>query len=114
MAKDNCITLYDLQLESGCTISPYVWRIKYALKHKGFDIDLVDGGFTDILERTGGRSDRLPVIVDGDRWVLDSMVIADYLDEHYPDTPKVCPPGTRYVLGHLKHFGLSTHSSLSL
>src|ERR1700754_552725 len=87
MAKDNIITLYDLQLESGCTISPYVWRTKYALAHKGFDIDIVPGGFTGILERTGGKSERVPVIVDDGKWVLDSWVIAEYLDETYPDRP---------------------------
>ena len=89
--NDNVIRLFDLQFASGCTTSPYVWRTKYALKHKGFDIDLVDGGFTDILERTGGRSDRLPVIVDGDQWVLDSFLIAEYLDEAYPDRPLLFP-----------------------
>ena len=36
MASSNRITLYDLQLASGCTISPFVWRTKYALAHKGF------------------------------------------------------------------------------
>jgi glutathione S-transferase len=87
MATDNRITLYDLQLASGCTISPFVWRTKYALAHKGFDVDIVPGGFTGILERTGGRSERLPAIVDGDKWVLDSWVIAEYLDETYPDRP---------------------------
>ena len=87
MANSNRITLYDLQLASGCTISPLVWRTKYALAHKGFDIDIVPGGFTGILERTGGRSERVPVIVDGGEWVLDSWVIAEYLDEKYPDRP---------------------------
>lgn len=87
MADDNRITLYDLQLASGCTISPFVWRTKYALAHKGFDIDIVPGGFTGILDRTGGRSERLPAIVDGDAWVLDSWVIAEYLDDKYPDRP---------------------------
>ncbi len=87
MAKNNIIRLYDLVLESGCTISPYVWRIKYALKHKGFDLELVPNGFTGIKELTGGRSERLPVIVDDGEWVLDSWNIADYLDEKYPDRP---------------------------
>ena len=87
MADNNRITLYDLQLASGCTISPFVWRTKYALAHKGFDIDIVPGGFTGILERTDGRSERLPAIVDGKEWVLDSWVIAEYLDEKYPDRP---------------------------
>lgn len=87
MAKDNTITLYDLQLESGCTISPFVWRAKYALAHKGFEIDIVPGGFTGIKDRTGGRSERCPVIVDDGEWVLDSWKIAEYLDEKYPDRP---------------------------
>ncbi|MPT47739.1 MAG: glutathione S-transferase family protein [Sphingobium sp.] len=87
MAQNNRITLYDLQLASGCTISPFVWRTKYALAHKGFDIDIVPGGFTGIMERTGGRSERLPAIVDDGEWILDSWVIAEYLDEKYPDRP---------------------------
>jgi glutathione S-transferase len=87
VARNNSITLYDLQLASGCTISPFVWATKYALKHKGFDIELVPGGFTGILERTAGRSERLPAIVDDDHWVLDSWLIAEYLDEKYPDRP---------------------------
>jgi glutathione S-transferase len=102
MAKDNRITLFDLQFRSGCTTSPYVWRTRYALAHKGFDVDLVAGGFVGILNRTGGRSDRLPVIVDDDRWVLDSTVIAEYLDTEYPDRPLLfpCPayrPALRFI-----------------
>ena len=35
MAKDNRITLYDLQLRTGATISPFVWATKYAIAHEG-------------------------------------------------------------------------------
>lgn len=87
MASNNTITFFDLQHASGCTTSPFVWATKYALKHKGFDLDVVNGGFTGILDRTGGRSERLPVIVDDGHWVLDSWLIAEYLDEKYPDRP---------------------------
>ncbi|MBC2777078.1 beta-etherase [Parasphingopyxis marina] len=87
MAENNKITLYDLQLESGATISPFVWAIKLALGHKGFDMDVVPGGFTGIMERTGGKTERLPAIVDDGEWVLDSWLIAEYLDEKYPDRP---------------------------
>lgn len=94
MAKDNVITLYDLQLSTGATISPFVWATKYALRHKGFEIDIVPGGFTGILERTGGKSERLPAIVDDGEWVLDSWTIVEYLDETYPDRPALIPhPG---------------------
>lgn len=87
MARNNSIRLFDLVLDSGCTISPFVWRTKYAIRHKGFDLDLVPNGFTGIKELTGGRSERLPVIVDDDRWVIDSWKIAEYLDATYPDRP---------------------------
>jgi glutathione S-transferase len=91
LAKNNTITLYDLQLQSGCTISPFVWATKYAVKHKGFELDLVPGGFTGIMDRTGGKSERLPVIVDDGKWVLDSWLIAEYLDATYPDRPTLIP-----------------------
>jgi glutathione S-transferase len=87
MAQNNTITLYDLQLESGCTISPFVWRTKYALAHKGFEIDAIRNGFTGIEELTNGFSNRVPVIVDDGHWVKDSWAIAEYLDEKYPDRP---------------------------
>jgi glutathione S-transferase len=87
MAKDNKITFFDLNHESGCTTSPFVWATKYAVRHKGFDLDVVPGGFTGILERTGGRSERLPVICDDGEYVLDSWLIAEYLDAKYPDRP---------------------------
>lgn len=38
----------------------------------------------------------LPIIYDPstDRVVADSLEIAKYLDEQYPETPNVIPPGT--------------------
>ncbi len=59
--------------------------------HKGFEIDIVPGGFTGIPERTGGVTERLPAIVDDGKWVLDSWLIAEYLDETYPDRPTLIP-----------------------
>lgn len=87
MAEGNVITLYDLNIATGATLSPFVWATKFALRHKGFDIALVPGGFTGILDRTGGRSERLPAIVDNGEWVLDSWNIAEHLDAKYPDRP---------------------------
>ena len=98
MAKDNRITLYDLQVSTGATISPFVWATKYAVAHKGFDLDIVDGGFTGIMERTGGKTERLPAIVDDGKWVLDSWGIVEYLDETYPDRPTLIPHESVAVL----------------
>ncbi|HSG35464.1 MAG TPA: beta-etherase [Sphingomonadaceae bacterium] len=91
MAKNNTITFYDLALSTGATISPFVWATKYALKHKGFDLDVVPGGFTRIMERTGGKTERLPAIVDDGKWVLDSWGIVEYLDAEYPARPMLIP-----------------------
>lgn len=83
----SAVALYDLQLASGVTVSPFVWMTRLALAHKGLEVDRVSGGFTGILERTGGRTERLPAIVDRGEWVLDSWGIAEYLDRAYPDRP---------------------------
>lgn len=92
MPQDNCIQLFDLQLEAGCTISPFVWQAKYALAHKGLDYEIVPGGFTSLERRTEGRSTHRPGIRDGEQWVFESLrsgdfVVADHLDAAYPDRP---------------------------
>ncbi|MCB2088234.1 MAG: glutathione S-transferase family protein [Sphingomonadaceae bacterium] len=87
MAEANKVTFYDLQLASGATISPFVWATKLAVTHKGPEMDIVPGGFTGIPERTAGKSERLPAIVVDGEWVLDSWLIAEYLDRKYPDRP---------------------------
>lgn len=82
------IQLYDLtDATREIFFSPYCWRIRMALKHKGLDFESIPWHFTDknlIEEKSAGR---VPVIVDDDRWVHESFDIARYLDEQYPDHP---------------------------
>ncbi len=94
MNATNPIHVYDLNLVTGCTISPFCWQAKYAIAHKGLPMKLVEGGFTSLSARTGGRTDYHPGISDGDEWVFESLrcgefVVADYLDRAYPDHPKL-------------------------
>lgn len=91
MAENNSITFYDLQVSTGATISPFVWATKFAVAHKGFDLDIVEGGFTGIMDRTGGKTERLPAIADDGKFILDSWGIIEYLDETYPDRPALIP-----------------------
>lgn len=92
------IRLYDLVLENGCTISPFVWRAKYAIAHKGFAIESIPVGFTAIRAILGGKYQRLPIIDDGGVIVPDSLAIADYLDKTYPDRPPLfATPGERVM-----------------
>jgi glutathione S-transferase len=57
-----------------------VWCIKYALAAKKFDYETCGVAFVDISHIDEGRFTTVPVLQDGDRYVGDSWVIADYLD----------------------------------
>lgn len=67
--------------------SPFCWRTKMALLHKGLAFETIPWRFTekDVISRTG--QGRVPVLVDGDEWIHDSWQIAVYLDRRYPDRP---------------------------
>ena len=82
------IQLYDLAgAEDDRRFSPYCWRIKMALMHKGLAFETIPWRYTekDRIAFTGSTA--VPVIVDGKRAVYDSYEIAVYLDEAYPSRP---------------------------
>lgn len=82
------ITLYDLAgADDTIRFSPYCWRAKMSLLHKGLDFDAVPWRFTDKEAIAESGSQRVPVIKDNGKWVADSWAIATYLDETYPDKP---------------------------
>jgi len=60
-----------------------------ALAHKGLVVETVPWRFTEKDRLPTPNAGRVPVIVDGDRVVHDSTMIADYLDEHYPERPSL-------------------------
>ena len=81
------ITLYELVGRDDLRFSPYCWRTRFALAHKGLDFDTVPVRFADKQPIAFSGQERVPVIRDGDRAVADSWAIACYLDEAYPDLP---------------------------
>jgi glutathione S-transferase len=82
------ITLYDLAgAEEDRRFSPYCWRVKMALKHKGLEFDAVPWRFTDKEAIAFSGQEAVPVLVDGGREVHDSWAIAQYLEEAYPGRP---------------------------
>ena len=84
------ITMYDLAgAEADCRFSPFCWRSKMALAHKGLAVETVPWRFTEKDKLPQPNAGRVPVIIDGDRVVHDSTVIADYLEERYPDRPSL-------------------------
>jgi glutathione S-transferase len=79
------IKLYELALGNGRSASPFVWRIRYALAHKGLAFDSVPLGFREIPGEFAGRFKTVPVIECGDTMMAESWDIAEYLDRAYPD-----------------------------
>ena len=67
------IKLYDLAgAEADRRFSPYCWRTKMALAHKGLDFETIPWHFTDKSAIAFSGSERVPVIVDDETSVADS------------------------------------------
>lgn len=93
------LQLYDLAgAEPDRRFSPYCWRIRMALAHKGLEVETVPRRFTDKDRLAPTGQGRVPVLVDGDRWVWDSWTIALYLEDRYPDRPSLFGGGAGRAL----------------
>jgi glutathione S-transferase len=84
------ITLYDLAgAEADRRFSPFCWRTRMGLAHKGLEVATVPWRFTEKDKLPQPNGGRVPVIVDDDRVVHDSSAIADYLENRYTDRPSL-------------------------
>src|SRR5260370_7584199 len=93
------LQLYDLAgADAARRFSPYCWRTRLALAHKGLPVETIPWRFTekDTIARSG--QGRVPVLVDGERWIADSWAIANYLQDTYPDRPSLFGPSTGQAL----------------
>ena len=82
--------LYELVgTDAARPFSPYCWRTRMALAHKGLEITSVPWRFTEREAIAPHGSEKVPVLVDGDRTVSDSWAIATYLEDAYPDRPSL-------------------------
>ncbi len=74
----------------GRRISPFSWRIRYALAHKGLEPQVIETRFSDvdrIIALSGQKY--TPIIQDGSAVVHDTWSIACHLEDHYPDRPSL-------------------------
>jgi glutathione S-transferase len=84
------ITLYDLAgAEAERRFSPFCWRTKMALAHKGLEVETVPWRFTEKDKLPQPNGGRVPVVVNAGHVVHDSSAIADYLEIRYPDRPSL-------------------------
>lgn len=82
--------LYELRgQEPELLFSPYCWRVRLALAHKGLDFASRRLRFTDKDELAFSGQPLVPVLRDGETIVHDSLAILRYLDERYPERPLI-------------------------
>jgi glutathione S-transferase len=81
--------LYDLAGDNDRRFSPYCWRVRMALAHKGQTFETVPVPFTGIGSICDGSHKTVPVL-DHDGTILrDSFVIAEYLEDTFPQAPSL-------------------------
>jgi len=69
--------------------SPFCWRTRMALAHKGLDTASIPWRFTEKGAIAPHNSEKVPVLIDGETSVADSWAIANYLEDTYPDRPSL-------------------------
>lgn len=78
------IKLYELAgNDEAVRFSPYAWRVRLALLHKGLPFEGIPWRFTDKAAIAPADSVTVPVIQTHDGWVKDSFDICLHLDEQH-------------------------------
>ena len=84
------LRLYDLAgAEPDRRFSPYCWRTRMALAHKQLAHETIPWRFTEKGAIASSAQKLVPVLVDGDRWIADSWIIANHLEDTYPGNPSL-------------------------
>ncbi len=83
------IRLFELLGDDDRRFSPYCWRARMALAHKGLEAEIIGCRFTDKSPFAFSAHDRVPVLQDGDVVITDSWDIACHLENTYPDRPSL-------------------------
>jgi glutathione S-transferase len=100
------IELYELAGQNpDLRFSPYCWRVRMALAHKGEDAVTIPWRFYEKARLPGApQNQKVPVLVDGSQIVADSTAIALHLEAEYDTGPSLFggPGGeahARFILG---------------
>lgn len=87
---NGALKLYDLAGADDCIrFSPYCWRIRFALAHKGLPVETIAWRFTEKRAIAFSGQGKVPVLIDAERCVADSWEIAIYLEDTYRDRPSL-------------------------
>jgi glutathione S-transferase len=69
--------------------SPFCWRTRMALAHKGLVAETIPWRLTERSAIGRYKSEKVPVLLDGEKAIVDSWDIANYLEDAYPDRPSL-------------------------
>ncbi|SFM86025.1 glutathione S-transferase [Bradyrhizobium sp. Rc3b] len=84
------LKLYELVgTDASRPFSPYCWRTRMALAHKGLAAESLPWRFTEKGALSPHGSEKVPVLLHDDRPVVDSWTIATYLEDNFPDRPSL-------------------------
>ena len=84
------LILYDLAgADPARRFSPYCWRVRLAIEHKGLPVETIPWRFTDKDVIAFSGQGLVPVLVDSGKTVAGSWAIADHLEETYPERPSL-------------------------
>jgi glutathione S-transferase len=84
------LTMYERIGHDGRRPSPFSWRVRYALAHKGIEPEYRHMRFADVetIRALSGQH-FVPILTDGDTVIHDSWNIACYLEDRFPDRPSL-------------------------
>lgn len=82
------IQFFDLAgSDDNLRFSPFCWRVRMALLHKGLPFETILWRFADKAKIAASGQGAVPVIVDDGKMIHDSWTIANYLENTYPERP---------------------------
>jgi glutathione S-transferase len=100
------LIMYERIGREGRRPSPFSWRIRYALAHKGVPVEFRHVRFADVetIRALSGQH-FVPIVTDGDKVIHDSWNIACYLEDRFPEQPSLFGgPGGRGVARLVNHW----------
>lgn len=90
--------LYELVGNDDRRMSPFCWRVRMALAHKGLECHFEPVRYIDKEKIAFSGQKLVPVLVDFGEVITDSWAIAKYIDEnYYQERPLMMGGGTRFV-----------------
>ncbi len=90
MERATAMKMFDLAgAEPDRRFSPYCWRTKLALAHKGLAVEALPWRFTEKDAIAVSGQGKVPVLIDDGKVLWDSWTIAEYLEDTYPHLPSL-------------------------